>query len=476
MNLLNAIKNFRIKILLVVLISISIFYILPYLVVTQYTFLTTDDFCLTNSSFYLYFEKISSWYMNHNGRYANALFGRLPVYDLIVYRLVLLILFMFFGFSLYKFSKAILYFFNIEIKITYRIFLWLIIFVSVIGLLPSLFEFFYWYSSTSSYLISSSLFLLLSNFLMKIYKGIKINILFSCIIVFLLVGSNELFIPISNLLLLLFLIRSIIYKTDLFPVISLNIIGWIGSLMVIFSPGTFSRRQYFPDGGNLTFSIISSIETAFQFLVFQIVNFPFIFFYSGIFLGVMHLMHKRRGLNMSFVNPFYLALISFILFASVIFVPFYAQGYLEVYKERIGNIVHIIFLILFLFNLINLSAYFSSIIYLKRKSLIMLAGYSFLIFLILLPFTNKNYRLMAGDLKNNRFEIYKNDMNTRIEKIKQFEGTNLFLDKINGTQILKKYELSTDPDFWVNQCYLVYLKSKYSNDAQSVQLKQHLKD
>ena len=85
-----------------ILILITAF-LMPVLYITQYTHLFADDWCRTTTNFQKLIPNINFWYENLSGRYINAIFSYLPVYNLLVIRFILGISVIFLGIALYYF-------------------------------------------------------------------------------------------------------------------------------------------------------------------------------------------------------------------------------------------------------------------------------------------------------------------------------------------------------------------------------------
>lgn len=451
-------------------ITIAILYILPFLVIIKFTFLSYDDFCRTNSNFQEYFSKVWTWYKGHNGRYANALLARLPVYDLGVYKISLVALFLFFGSSIYGFLSGLYRFFQLNVKSNYLFLLNILSFITIIAALPSVFEFFYWYAGASTYLVGSALFLFMLRYLMNIESGGEYNLPTVGLTIFMLVGINEMFLPITNLILGLYLLRCFKEKNKFYAILILNAISWVGSLLVLFSPGTIIRRQNNPGGGDLLFSLFSSVQYTLKFIAEQFLEMPQFLFFLSLFLITVYFA-KIQTRNFQFkIHPLYISVISFMLLVSVLFVPFYAEGGIGYHKKRIGDVIYVVYYTLMTLNIVSFSLFFLNKIRINEKWLKISFITILVFFLIAIPIYSYNYEKMGGDIKNNRFSTYEEKINERMSYIKNFKGNELILQKIEGTQILKHYELSNDNQFWVNQCFIQYLSDKYSTDITSVKV------
>ena len=141
-------------------VILALVFIIPFLYITKYTFLSADDICRAPASFHNYFINVFNWYINHNGRFTNAILSYLPVYNLQIYRWVLGCSIMLLGITIFYFIKKVFEFFNFEESIYKTIFITLIFYITIISQIPSVNQFFYWYAGTTAYLYSIILFIL----------------------------------------------------------------------------------------------------------------------------------------------------------------------------------------------------------------------------------------------------------------------------------------------------------------------------
>jgi len=122
----------------IVIALLIVITIVPFFWVILFVYLAADDICrigIEKTSQFLH-----SWYFNENGRYVNALFSVLPVYNIAIYRLVLGVLLGFF--ILYRFFKTFHYYF-LQVNSKRQIINFVIIsFMILVTQLPSLYEFF----------------------------------------------------------------------------------------------------------------------------------------------------------------------------------------------------------------------------------------------------------------------------------------------------------------------------------------------
>lgn len=434
---------------------VLLIYVIPFIYVGSFVFPAADDYCRATVSFDTFLPNVASWYLEHNGRYTNAVLSFLPVYDLSIYRLMLMISIIALGWTIIYFVKKTFQFFGRRISRIDVALVGIAFYVVLISQLSSVYEFFYWYAATTVYLYSVIFFLLLLTRLYKLYIKDYFDGLAALLIV-LLIGNNEMFILLSNFLLIGLLSYKLKEKQNFKNILLLNIVAWIATLAVVFAPGSINRQSYFSEGGNFLFSLKSAILSTGMFGLKGLVEWPYILVYISFFLLLVSLYKEGKKTELKSFNPVVLFLLSFIAISSVIFVPYYAQGTISLNEGRIGNIVHIVFLILLFINIINITFFLqknqvlNNCSFLKANSAL---GLIFL-FLILLPLVNQNYNNLFSDLKTNALVDYENQMVKITEQLKSAEE-EVVLEELTETKLLRNLENR------LNGCYVEVMNDKY---------------
>jgi len=451
------------------IIAILIF-ILPFFYIINYTHLAADDFCRVPADFDDYFKNVAFWFMNLTGRYTNGVISYLPLYNLEINRLVLKILFVGLGVISYFFIKKTFDYFQIAIAKSKCLFITVLFFIALISQLPSVYEFFYWYAATTAYLISVIFFLL---FLIMIFNSNyrkPYQVFIICLLVISLNGNNEMLIPITNLILFGFLLEKIIFQKKInLKYLFINIVSWLSSLAVIFAPGNSNRQTYYAEGGDLLNSLKSSVLSSGMFTLKSLIEFPYFLLYIGLFLFVFDEIRKQRIRTYKCIHPLFLFGISLTLLASVIFVPYYATGYVKINEGRIGNMIHIVFLILLFINLLNTSIFFNRRMIIKKVEIFRkISIILFIFFFLLIPFNNKNYSDLYSDFINGNFVKYDLDIQKREEKLKFSNLDEIKLERIKGSRTIKHLEITKNPNEWENQCFAAFINKKYNLNIRSI--------
>jgi len=455
----------------VFLLIIALVFIGPFLFITKYTFLSADDFCRASASFENYFQNVYNWYFNHNGRYTNALLGNLPVYNLQIYRWILGFSIFLLGLTIYFFIKKVFEFYNLKKTRINLIFIALVFYIAVISQLTSVYEFFYWYAGTTAYMYSIILFLLFLILLFNLQIKNSPKIIIGSLIILLLNGNNEMLMGISNLLLIVILIKNYINKGKISKkILFLNIVSWVSSLAVIFSPGSINRQTHYPEGANFLFSLKSSVLSSGMFTLKSLVEFPFILLIIGLILFFIKTKNNNEVKNpINTYHPIVLFIVSFIGLVSVFFIPYYATGILKLNEGRIGNMIHIIFWIILFINLINFSLYFQRLKPASKSIIPNFFPHLCLIgFFILIFFNNINYKNIYGELSKGDFEKYERDMETREDLLQNSNISEIVLKRISGTKTLTHYDITKDSSEWINSCYMNMINHKYEKNFKSI--------
>jgi len=451
------------------IIAILIF-ILPFFYIIKYTHIAADDFCRVPADFDDYFKNVAFWFVNLTGRYTNGFISYLPLYDLEINRLVLKILFVGLGVISYFFIKRSFDFFQIAIVKSKCLFITVLFFIALISQLPSVYEFFYWYAATTAYLISIIFFLLFLIVIFDFNYRKPYQVFIICLLVILLNGNNEMLIPITNLILFGFLLEKIIFQKKINPkYLLINIVSWLSSLVVIFAPGNANRQTSYSEGGDLIHSLESSVLSSGMFTLKSLIEFPYFFLYIGLFLFIFDEIRKQGIQTYKCIHPLLLFGISLTLLASVIFVPYYATGYVKINAGRIGDMIHIVFLILLFINLLNTSIFFEKrIIYKKNEIFKKTSIILFIFFFLLIPFTNQNYLDLYSDFLDGNFVKYDLEIQKREEKLKVSNLDEIRLERIKGTRTIKHLEITKNPNEWENQCFGAFINKKYNLNIRSI--------
>lgn len=457
---------FLISFLLVVI------FIGPFLYISQYIYLSQDDFCRVNIPLFSYISRIGFWYLNENGRYINAFMSLLPVYDLRIYRLIPVLMILSLLICIIYFVRNLCSNFDLKIPVHIAVFVGILVTIQVFLKLPFIFEFVYWYAGVTVYFVSILLFLLFLNSLIVFDFSKKRSLLLISLLIIGINGNNEMALILVNFILFLILIAGAVLKYNyLKSILILNIISWISSVPLLFANSSDARRSYFEKGGDLLFSIESSFLSAASFTVKNIFGFPDFLLWIGLAALLIHtgVKGENREIKSIKISPILLAIFSFLALMSQMFVIYYAVGLLEAYGGRIANFIHSVFIILVLINVINLTVFvkekwpsFIKKIQLPRYIIIVLSS-----FLIYNGLIGKNYKQVIYDLSSGKAKKYKENIEDRLIYLASTNKSNIEFETIDLPKTITNLDLRTVP-YWENDCFIDLINKKYNKNIKSI--------
>lgn len=453
-------------------ILLIIVFIGPYLYISQYIYLSQDDFCRTIISWNSFLPRLRLWFLNENGRYINAFLSLMPVYDLKIYRSipVLMVVCLIISFRYFIKNLGALFEFKIPGYIIFLI--TILITIQIFIKLPFIFEFVYWYAGITVYFVSVLLILLFLNSLIVFDFTKRRSLIVISLLIILINGNNEMALLLVNFILGLILIYGLKTKSrKLKSIVTFNAISWISSLPLLLATGSEVRRSYYPNGGDFVFSMKSSFLSAASFMVKNVIGFPDILLWIGLvsLLFCTSIKSKSTKINPIKISPLALAIFSFFALMSQMFVIYYAVGMLKVYEGRIANFIHVIFIILIAINLINLIPYFNDkwphII--QKKKMLPFALIFIGLYLLNNAFVGKNYNQVINDLSSGNAENYKTEIEKRLKYINSTEEVDIEFNTITLPKTITNFDLRTE-SYWGNDCYMNMVNKEYSKNIKSI--------
>lgn len=443
-------------------------FILPFIYLSKYVVLISDDFCrVAPFSFSNYLQAIKFWYLNLNGRFINAIISSIPTYNILVYRILISLGFVFLEISFYRFIAKISRLLGSKVDKAKVFYLSILLFIYILSFLPSIYEFFYWYAAVTVYLFSYIAFLLFLEFAVKIYQEEKVNFSLFVLVVIFLNGNNELFIGITNsIVLFLFLNYYLKNKKLNLKLLIVNILSWISTLILLLSPGMLSRRGEFHYGGNLWGSLKVAIIYGTKYTFLHFIELPSLFFYLFFFIFLYKYISRSNPLK--YISPLYLGIVSFLCILSQYFLIYYATGLLQ-HTGRVGNIIRLTEFAFLILNILNL------VVYLKTRKKIKILNNTYLTFSVLLIFftfllvNNKNYHDLKIDFTSNSYDRYEKEFQQRSKLISDFSNDTIQLEKIFGTRLLRSPDRLLENNKWIRDCYINLINNKYNTHIKEIE-------
>jgi len=442
----------------------------PYLFLAQYTEAFTDDYTiglvLKRVNF---FEAQFQWYSNWTGRYtAHALASLLhPIaYGNLggLWFFAILMQGVFYS-SLYFFIKSLLP----QLPRVPRLFVFAIITLQYLWLIPSTSEAFNWIPASFSYQLGASLNLLFFGLLLKNKERTKRTRLLLILLTLFIPGTSEinLFIFCSGL----FITSAFYYwndkKIDRFLALILGI-GIFFSLFSLLSPGNSNRTSIIKemsDGkpGDILFAIKAAIIISKQQIMMWILHSPFlvsnVLFLCALFSTGIGPSKKP---NMFLILLFFFGFIGTYLFLHVLF-PF-KTGIIYM-PERLLNVTSLFFIICwfsfiamlwFAFSFKNeqekVSENYSNTF--AGATLVLLGLFCFSQLLIPNKIQNAWRDLLSGDAKR-----YSEQVHSRIRLMEESKGKHLHIAPIKSMPYsICASDIKSDSLHWSNQAVAEYFE------------------
>jgi hypothetical protein len=457
---ISELESNRIILFLILLI------LLPYLLLSLYCHPAADDFegaasSILNGFWNSYFRDLGGF----NGRYTDGLFAfasPLRWGSILSYKLFPILLMCISYYALLFFFKTL---FPVKISLV-RLHLFAAATMALyLYNAPSITETFYWYSSAVTYQLPAAMtlvyFSLLYRFIeKKYYSSKKINLILILVLAMVIIGFNEVIMLLMLVSHLFFFHYSIQLKKknkNSFVVILFFVLAC--SSLMIFSPGNAGRLSNFPEHHLLLHSFYRTALQMLRFTCDWVFQIPFICA-TILFIPVCrHLNETKKKISDKFyISPLIVfAALPFVLFISI-FPAYWSMGILG--QHRTLNTACFFFIPLWFMNIYLLASRFSPIVtaYISKYRIVLIV-----IFLMSLSLTNNGY-IVLSDLFSGRAAIFNSEMFHRYELIKSGSETSKDEVIIENPDVRPKslylYDISCDPDFWINHCYEDYFNVK----------------
>lgn len=446
--------------LMALMIAIS-----PYIYISIYANPIADDFGYavkgkTNDLWGASVKEYLSW----SGRYSTNFFALLnPIafnffigYKIIPALIILLIALLYFVFIRVLIGKNLPKGKSIQLAI--------LLTMLFLYQMPIISEGIYWYTGAVAYQLANIVALgylsLLYLFFQKKYllQNKTIHLILLTLVLFVLVGFNEIYM-ISSLM-LSFIILIVNYKEQLNHknfVVYLILVTILFGALEILAPGNSKRGSHFANNHNFIFSFTSSILQTIRFFLEWVSSTPLLllsvlYFYLNRALSKVHKLFSVSFYLSPLISLF---LLFFIIFMSA-FLPYWATGILG--QHRTMNVAYFIFIILWFINLTVWFNYFKDKIGVVKE----LSFTTNLIVLLLvwssLIFTKNSFSLFI-DITSGKAKQYNSDMIKRYSLLESPSDTIYFKPIHNPPKTLFVLDITHDPEYWLNTGYNKYFNS-----------------
>ena len=456
----------------------------PFLYLAKFNHPSADDYCYTSKASYLGFvaTQVDHW-QTWSGRYtATALLSIFPVdhNDLFGYRLLPILLFISFGFSILFFLKSLF-----PKGSNYDICaLGFVIFFLYIFKAPNITEAFYWLAGSVTYQAASILTLFLFSVILSLlhqnvkWKKYFLTALGSLLGIF-IVGLNEVSLFYLCTILFLWLIIRVYFTSKIdwgFIIIVATTI--LAASISISAPGNYMRidNTINADQFNLPYSISSSLELAFDAIITWL---PLLLLMLVIFWGSFRrLALQTRDYYQTFrINGLHIIALIFFLFALMslgYFPTFWTQG-----GEPPSRTINVI-LFLFLCGsvgliLISLKVFGEKINFLPKVHFLIKTIAVGIIFSYIYIYTN-NIKSAFKDIAYGKAFNYDKEMKERYRILENCKGglCGLPLRLTSYPPTIFAYELALHPleeIYWYNSCLKDYFYKTYTPPVRKIKEK-----
>lgn len=291
--------------------------------------------------------------------------------------------------------------------------------------LDSIVESFFWVTGSYTYALPQILTLLFWVALIRSYKAENQRIKYGLIawagfLVFAMIGLCEMFLLLTTGMLLCFAGYRLLFQRKLdWVLVILFLEAVICCYLVLESPGSKIRQGSNPLGGNLSFSIVTSIKTA---IAFGIKWLPLTLVFAVFWINWLSNKMTNASLFSAYVRiPVWVGWLVWAVVIPILYFPiFYGVG-IESVSPRINNSVYFFYLIGFYYNILVTMLWIQekwNLGFLSPGIVRVLTILSILI-LPLFIWKNTNVRMMVSDLKNGTASAYSRELYERYETIRQ---------------------------------------------------------
>lgn len=441
----------------VYIILLSVFSILPFIVISYFNQPSADDYCYAAKAQNLgFWEAQIDFYLGWSGRYlATALlsFDILVKGKFILYKLfpVLLIL------SLFNsiFNLVSILFIGLSKKDIYVISC--LFFIAYFIQMPSISEGIYWFAGSVTYQLSNIISILFIGSLIRLFQLKKLkHLFFTLIYMILLIGTNETSMVIwSATFGCIFLYRSILSKKVQYHLLSVIGVILICSLVVILAPGNSIRGAYFPESHQLFDSVFQSLRA----LVINGIRWsPLLFILSLLLFSYLKENTDTKSSVIFKVNPVLVFSAVCIITLLGFFISFWSMG--NAPPLRTVNVISFYFMLGFLYTMFILFFKFEKkidffkLINKRTKYALMIVAFGSIVCF-------NNIKGVYADLLLGTAYRYNLEL---IERYQLIQDTRLVLYEIpslkNRPRTLFVSDITTDAENWRNECYGAYFSEK----------------
>jgi hypothetical protein len=445
---------------LILVLTILIAAILPFILLSLYDHPSADDYGFTHIVKYFgFFEFQKFIYMYHQGRFSsNFIFSINPlVYDSFTfYKVLPVILLMLFFIAVFIFIRAL---FRNFLSIFQSIVASLFFSALYLNIIPNPSETIYWMTGSLIYFLPCILLLLFLSLIVKLLSANSISItIIACIIAPVLQGFNEV-IMLYAIAIVFFIFQFQIKNKSLkIKLAWVLIILVVSAIIEIIAPGNYERMTIYGNAENIHYSVITSLISFAKLLLIHFSNPSFLIISLLSILFFQKIKNKSVCQYSVCVNPWTILVFIILIFIAVFFPVAYGTGYKP--PLRIYNTLSLPFMITwFYFLFIFVGRYnFNLAVSIKRQTVLFIVA-AILLFFNISKDPGKS-DIAIGNIFtawNDLFfkaRSYDKQLNMRYEQIalaKNSSNTNVVVDSLNCIpRTLYFIDIGKDSSSWVN--------------------------
>ena len=441
------------------IIIIGVFSILPFVLISYFNNPNADDFCYNVMSRDLGFLQAQiNWYQGWSGRYFSTAILSIQALvsnTFLLYKLIPIILLVSLFGSIYWLITIL--FIDLKKKDKYVFSLFIV--TLYLLQMPTIAQGFYWLAASVTYQLSNILATIFFCLLIKLIETNELKyLLFTIIISFLIIGSNEVTMLLINFTVLCLLLTKLIEQKKInYSILILFLFVLLFSSIVFLSPGNTIRsaKSGLEHRNEFLYSLTKTILATKSFLGKWL---PLILYFQFLFFDYIKNIKSIRFSKIFDAN----LIVVFLAVFSIPLVGFFA-GYWSIggIPLRAINIAYFYFLIGFF--------YISIVIYLKLKqSNTDFITYSkwvkYLLFVLIFIKLGQdnNVKLAYSDLLSGKAYKYDMELKKRTFLIQENKKNKLEVPKlINKPVTLFNDDITNDDEDWKNKCcgqYYNYLQ------------------
>lgn len=441
--------------------------ITPYLYISRYSNPVADDFIYgdrgrKNSIVSEAIHEYTGW----SGRYTSNLidflnplsFNSYAAYKLVPVMIIILLLISYYCFVRMLVQK------QLE-KITVAIISFLLA-ALLLNQMPVLSEGIYWYTGAATYQLGNIMALLYisllicycrEKFLLK--NRLVHGIILTCLLIICLGFDEVLMLALDTFAFICLLVASKNKLSQKHFFLYLFVLSCIFSCVVIFSPGVTVRSGMAANNHRFLPSLLFSFAQVVRFFFEWTSSLPLILLSFLYYFLNKELVSRNVLLKQSFyLSPLSSSALLFIIIFIAVFPPYWATGILG--QHRTLNVAYYLFLICWFMNLTVWFNYYERELELlkplhqKVRTMVMVS------ILLSLMVTKNGYDLLT-DLFYGKAQAYDQQMKNRMEQVRMAQDTVYFKPVADAPKTLFLYDITDQPQHWLNQAYNIYFDCKF---------------